>query len=218
MSPRDLSSTFAAVPVKDLFGTKSRLAPLLDPGGRAGLTLYMMKRVVCALRLGGIPDGNLCVVSPDRLVLETAAEAGAVPLAQQTNGLNPALDEARDWALSRGAESLLVVPADLPLLGADDARALLAAGEEEPVTIGPDAAETGTNALLLRPPGAVPFLFGSGSYRAHLEAARQRGLPARDCRLPNLAFDIDTVEDLSKLEASEDLRAAGRVFSWGERD
>lgn len=215
MSPLDLSTTFAAVPVKDLLGTKSRLMPLLDPGGRAGLTLYMMKRVVSVLRLAGIPDGNLCVVSPDRLVLQTAAEAGASPLLQGTSGLNPALDEARGWTRARGAESMLVLPADLPLLAAEDVRGLLAAGEEDPVAIAPDVSETGTNALLLRPPDAVPFLFGPGSYRAHHEAARQRGLKVRECRLPNLSFDIDTVEDLSKLEVPEELRTSGRAFSRG---
>lgn len=221
MSSRDLSSTFAAVPVKDLLGTKSRLAPLLDPGARAGLTLYMMQRVVSVLLRAGIPSANLCVVSPDRLVLETAAETGAAPLLQESNGLNPALEEARAWAVSHGASStspLLVLPADLPLLRPEDVAGLLAAGEEVPVVLAPDAAETGTNALLLRPPEAIPFLFGSGSRRAHLEAARRRGLGAREYRLPNLAFDIDTVEDLSKLEVPEELRLPefrGGVFSWG---
>lgn len=215
MSTRELSATYAAVPVKDLLGTKSRLAPLLDPCGRAGLTLYMMKRVVSVLRGAGIPADNLCVVSPDRLVLETAAEAGAAPLAQRTSGLNPALEEARDWAVSRGAATLLVLPADLPLLGADEVGELLAAGEESPVAVAPDAGDTGTNALLLRPPDAMPFLFGSGSYREHLEAARRRGLGVRECRLPNLSFDIDTVEDLAKLEVPEELRVPGRDLSWG---
>ncbi|MDF2702733.1 MAG: Guanylyl transferase CofC like, partial [Rubrobacteraceae bacterium] len=35
-------SIFAVVPVKHLVETKSRLTPILDPGARAGLTLYMM--------------------------------------------------------------------------------------------------------------------------------------------------------------------------------
>lgn len=217
-SGRDLTGTFAAVPVKDLLGTKSRLTPILDPGGRAGLTLYMMKRVVSVLRRTGIPSGNLCVVSPDRLVLETASGAGAVPLLQNTSGLNPALEEAREWAGSRGAGSLLVLPADLPLLCPEDIEGMLAAGEDAPVAIAPDAGETGTNALLLDPSDAIPFLFGSGSYRAHLEAARLRGLGVRECRLPNLSFDIDTVEDLSRLEVPEDLRLPGGHSGVFSRD
>ena len=41
------------MPVKHLVEAKSRLTPILDPGARAGLTLYMMGRVVAALRGAG---------------------------------------------------------------------------------------------------------------------------------------------------------------------
>jgi hypothetical protein len=81
---RDVS---AVVPVKDLRGTKSRLAPILDPGARAGLTLYMMGRVVRAIAEAGVED--VCVVSPDRIVLEEAKRRGATPLVQESCGLNP---------------------------------------------------------------------------------------------------------------------------------
>src|SRR5688500_20317923 len=67
----------AVVPVKDLRGTKSRLAPILDPGARAGLTLYMMGRVVRAIAEAGVED--VCVVSPDWIVLEEAKRRGATP-------------------------------------------------------------------------------------------------------------------------------------------
>lgn len=216
MSAREPGSTFAAVPVKDLFGTKSRLAPLLDPGGRAGLTLYMMKHVLSVLQRARLPSSNLCVVSPDRLVLETAAGAGAVPLLQSTSGLNSALEEARHWSVSLGAASLLVLPADLPLLRSEDVEAMLFAGDESPVTVAPDAGETGTNALLLEPPDAIPFLFGPGSYQAHLDASRRRGLGVSQCRLPNLSFDVDTVEGLTRLEEAENPSPIGGTPSPGE--
>jgi 2-phospho-L-lactate guanylyltransferase len=98
------------VPVKDLAGTKSRLAPVLNPGARAGLTLYMMGRVVRALREAGV--GDVCVVSPDPIVLNEALGRGAVPLLQRSQGLNPALEEGRARALAADASTLLVLPAD----------------------------------------------------------------------------------------------------------
>ena len=93
-------SVFAVVPVKDLAGTKSRLEPILNPGARAGLTLYMMGRVVAALRGAGVE--NVGVVSPDWIVLGEARKRGATPLRQESRGLNPALDEGRRWAMDRG--------------------------------------------------------------------------------------------------------------------
>ena len=109
----EASGVFAVVPVKDLAGTKSRLAPVLNPGARAGLTLYMMGRVVRALREAGV--GDVCVVSPDPIVLNEALGRAAVPLLQRSQGLNPALEEGRARALAADASTLLVLPADLPL-------------------------------------------------------------------------------------------------------
>jgi 2-phospho-L-lactate/phosphoenolpyruvate guanylyltransferase len=190
-------STFALVPVKDLRGTKSRLSPLLDASGRAGLTLYMMGRVVNALREAEVE--TVCVASPDRVVLEAALEAGAEPLFVAGAGLNPDLEEGRRLALKRGASSLLILPADLPLLQASDARAVLGAGRETGVVIHSDAAGEGTNALLLNPPDTIPLAFGPGSFRAHLGAARTRGLAVAVLERPRLAFDLDTGEDLARL-------------------
>ena len=200
------AGVFAVVPVKDLAGTKSRLAPILDPGARAGLTLYMMGRVVAALRGAGVE--NVGVVSPDRVVLGEAEERGAAPLRQESRGLNPALEEGRRWAMERGASELLVLPADLPLLDPEDVRAVLgAAGEAPSVVISPDYAHAGTNALLLRPPDALPFSFGVGSYETHLRAAEGRGLGVRVRERPYLAFDLDTASDLTRLENQEARRS-----------
>ena len=189
-------SVCAVVPVKDLAGTKSRLAPILDPGARAGLTLYMMGRVVAALRGAGVE--KVGVVSPDRIVLGEAEERGATPLRQESRGLNPALEEGRRWAMERGASELLVLPADLPLIEAEDVREVLAGAAGAPVVVSPDGARFGTNALLLRPPDALPFLFGPSSFEAHLEAARDRGAEARVFENGHLSFDLDTAGDLAK--------------------
>ncbi len=192
-------SVFAVVPVKDLWGTKSRLSPILNSGARAGLTLYMMGRVISALLEAGVKE--VCVVSPDPIVLDTASERGATPLTQESRGLNPALDEGRRWAMSKGATSLLVLPADLPLLEATDVRAVVDEVKEGPsVVISPDTAHEGTNALLLRPPDALPFAFGEGSYDAHLRTAAERGFQVEILERPHIAFDLDTGEDLVRLQ------------------
>jgi 2-phospho-L-lactate/phosphoenolpyruvate guanylyltransferase len=180
-----VNTTSAVVPVKDLRGTKSRLAPILDPGARAGLTLYIE---------------DVCVVSPDRIVLEEAKRRGATPLVQESRGLNPALEEGRRRAMGLGASTLLVLPADLPLLDAGDVRAVLRqAGEGPSAVISPDGGRSGTNALLIQPPDVLPFAFGPDSFEAHLGAARMRSLDVRICERPHLAFDLDTAGDLARL-------------------
>ncbi|MDQ3507197.1 MAG: 2-phospho-L-lactate guanylyltransferase [Actinomycetota bacterium] len=204
------AGVFAVVPVKDLRGTKSRLAPILDPCARAGLTLYMMRRVVKRLIEAEVDEvrvvDEVCVVSPDGVVLEEAKEIGATPLFQRSEGLNPALEEGRDFALGKGASSLLVVPADLPLVEGEDILAFLESAKGSSVAIAPDGAGTGTNALLLSPPDAIPFLFGPGSFERHAAAARERGLPTEVFGIPRLAFDLDTAEDFARFDGA---RTAG---------
>jgi len=193
---------YTVVPVKDLRGTKSRLAPVLDPAARAGLTLYMMGRVVSRVLEAGVDA--VAVVSPDPIVLDEARKRGATPLVQESRGLNPALEEGRTWATKNGASALLVLPADLPLIEAEDVRAVLAeAAGGAPVIISPDGARTGTNALLLRPPDALPFLFGPDSFEAHLRAAYDRDAGVRVCENQHLSFDLDTAGDLAKYREEE---------------
>lgn len=195
-------SVFAVVPVKDLGRAKGRLRPVLEPAARAGLTLYMLRRVLAKLHEAGVE--RVCVVSPDRVVLRYARRSGAIPLRQESRGLNPALEEGRGFAMEHGASSLLVMPSDLPLIDVRDVRALLELGEDAAsVVISPDSARTGTNALLLRPPDALPFVFGADSFEAHLAAARERGAQISVCERPRLAFDLDTGEDLALLERRE---------------
>ena len=187
---------YTVVPVKDLRGTKSRLAPVLDPAARAGLTLYMMGRVVTRALEAGVDAVG--VVSPDPIVLDEALKRGATPLVQNSRGLNPALEEGRLWATQNGASALLVLPADLPLIEPEDVLAVLAGAASAPVVVTPDGARSGTNALLLRPPDVLPFLFGPESFEAHLGAARDRDAEARVCENGHLSFDLDTAGDLAK--------------------
>lgn len=198
-------SVSVIVPVKNLREAKSRLRSILDPEARAELALRMMDRVLSALRGADVDD--VCVVSPNRTVLELASEQGVTPLVQESRGLNPALVQGRRWAVEGGASAVLVLPADLPLLEPDDVRALLKeVGGGLPVTIAPDEARAGTNALLLRPPDALSFLFGPDSFEEHLRAARERGLGVRVVERPGLAFDLDTGGDLARLSQPEGLR------------
>jgi 2-phospho-L-lactate guanylyltransferase len=157
-----------------------------------------MGRVVRAIVEAGVED--VCVVSPDRMVLEEAKRRGATPLVQESRGLNPALEEGRRRALELGAPTLLVLPADLPLLDAGDVRAVLQeTGERSSAVISPDSMRSGTNALLLHPPDVLSFAFGPDSFEAHLGAARRRDLDVRICERPHLAFDLDTAGDLARL-------------------
>jgi 2-phospho-L-lactate guanylyltransferase len=191
--------TIAIVPVKTLALAKTRLAAALTPDERIALMRRTLRRVLAALDLPQI--ALRVVISPDEGILRDARAAGAHGLLQVSVGLNPGLDEARDWAVAHGAEALLIALGDLPLLSREHVAALLAQdGGPNSLVLGPDRHGAGTNLLLLHPPGAIPFLFGVGSLARHLAAAEAGGLSTRLYEHPATALDLDTPDDLAALE------------------
>jgi len=192
-------STAIVIPAKPFDEAKTRLGECLSAEQRAALSRRLLRRT---LRLAlGVAD-RVVVVSRDRALLAEVEAAGAVGLVEEAPGLNAALTQATDFARGQGADGVLVLPADLPRLTALDIRAIIQLGARAPaVVIAPCRHETGTNALLMRPPGLVPFAFGPDSFAAHCAAAHAAGTPPQIYRSPTIALDLDTPEDWELLRS-----------------
>lgn len=203
-----MSACRAIIPVKDLDCAKTRLGALLSHGERISLSLEMLRRVLGAvLDVDGLSP---LVVSRDQRALEVALAAGAGTLQDRWTGLNASLEAATRWCAEKGAESVLVLHADLPLLRSEDVRAMIGLGPSGPaMVLAPCRRDEGTNALFLRPPGAVPLAFGKGSFRAHLEMASRHGIAAVVYRSPAIALDVDTEADLEAFRLQAALSRGG---------
>ena len=190
----------ALVPVKSLVTAKSRLVPDLPPNRREMLVLDMLYHVLRVLQDSKLFE-RVSVVSPDARVLEQVRAWGAWALIEERSGHNPALYAAALRERARGATALLTISADLPLLATQEIRNLLEQSRQYEVVLAASRDGAGTNAILVRPPLAVPYLFGPDSLQRYLEAARQRHLSHTIYGSTGLAFDIDTIVDLRELEA-----------------
>ena len=93
---------------------------------------------------------------------------------------------------------ILIVNADVPCVVPDDLRALLAATPAGGVAL-VEALDGTTNALSLPAPEAFAPLYGRDSAVALSRARREPRPAARLGRVPNLADDVDTLEDLQRL-------------------
>jgi 2-phospho-L-lactate guanylyltransferase len=191
----------ALVPVKSLVTAKSRLVPDLPPNRREMLVLDMLYHVLRVLQDSKLFE-RVSVVSPDARVLEQVRAWGAWALNEERPGHNPALYAAALRERAGGATALLTISADLPLLATQEIRNLLEQSRQYEVVLAASRDGAGTNAILVRPPLAVPYLFGPNSLQRYLEAARQRHLSHIIYSSTGLAFDIDTIVDLRELEAA----------------
>ena len=198
--PTDTSfSLWLIVPVKPFGEGKSRLAAVLSSAERAEFSRRWLTHVLATARNWARLAG-MVVISRDPAVLALASAWGALPLVEEHEDLNSALAQARQVALEAGAEGVLVLPSDLPLLTRQDLVELHdLALEGNGVIIAPSH-DGGTNALLLRPPHAIPYAFGEKSFARHLALAADVGLPSRIYNSSTLALDIDYPEDLLVLD------------------
>jgi 2-phospho-L-lactate guanylyltransferase len=186
------------IPHRGLEAAKTRLAPSLSPDERIFLASQLLQRV---LKVSREVADDVVVISPSRSLLEVVEPSGARLVVQRGMGLNSGLDQVRFDALVDDVETLAVLHGDLPNLQRTDIETLLAAlpGDGQPgVAIAPDRAGTGTNALVLRPPGVIRFRFGAGSFAKHLEEVERAGVPLVAVNRAGLAFDLDTPEDLAR--------------------
>ena len=184
------------VPHRGLAAAKTRLAPVLDDGEREALARHLLQQV---LRVAHEACGDVVVITPSETLEPLVAASSARLVVQRGMGLNAGLEQARGEAIANSVTTLVILHGDLPNLLTDDVAALVEAlPEAGGVAIAPDRAGTGTNALALRPPDAIPLRFGVGSFAAHVEEARAANVPLIEVHRPGLAFDLDTPADLAR--------------------
>ena len=210
-----LGPTWALVPLRGLEDAKTRLGGELDPEERLELVTAMATRTLQAIRDAAGIAGTV-LVTADPAAARLAERFGARTIVQRLPGLNAALREARTVAVDRGATAILILPIDLPGISAAaiewlvaEAREASAAGHGRPVVLAvPDRHGTGTNALLVAPPGTIEPAFGDGSLADHGRAAAAAGADFVLAGGP-LTFDVDTPADLLVAEAAA-VRRSGR--------
>lgn len=194
-------STWAVVPVKPLSLAKSRLADVLTTEQRQRFAEGTLRRVLTVLK--SIPQlMGVLVISRDTKVLSIARDY-EVKTVQESGqpALNPALMRATQLLQAWGADAVLVLPADLPLLEPEDILSVIrAAGKhEQVVVIATDRHRDGTNALYVRPPGLLTYDYGTGSFNRHKQQAELLQIPVFEFMSPSLELDLDVPEDISAL-------------------
>ena len=192
-------NAIAVLPVKRFGAAKQRMAAGITGGQRRDLAEAMVADVLEAIGQARTVERTI-VVTGDPIAQELASEAGAevVPDPEDAGHV-----EAAQAGIARaeadGAERVVLLAGDCPLLDPRELDRLLTGVPGNYVGIVPDRHGTGTNALLLSPPGAIVPAFGEGSCDRHVEAARQAGIAFGIEELPSIELDLDTPADVIAL-------------------
>jgi len=187
------------IPVKSLSLAKSSMRDRLSPDERRRLAIAMLLDVLAAARKSKTVE-RVCVLSPDQEVLILAEREGATPVREPGLDLNLAIELAIGQAKRSGADSILIIPADVPLISREDIDMVVSMADGDRVVVISPSKDNGTNALLLKPPDLIPPRFGGESFPAHLREAMRAGASVRIYRSENLAHDVDKPVDLLRVK------------------
>ncbi|HEY2311362.1 MAG TPA: NTP transferase domain-containing protein [Gaiellaceae bacterium] len=176
---------------------KTRLHPA------ARIRRALAQAMFCDVLAACVLVGNTRVVTTDAETAAIARETGAETVSDPGGGQAAAV-----LAGLAGLEpdGILVVNADVPCVVPHDLRALIAATPAGCLGL-VEAADGTTNALSLPSADVFAPLYGEGSADGFRSHAASLGLEAVTVAVPNLAEDVDTMDDLTQLQ----LRAGPRT-------
>jgi 2-phospho-L-lactate guanylyltransferase len=188
------------IPIKDPSNAKTRLAEFLSPDERRRLAWAMFEDVCRAVRGAHEPDCVVMVTSYAPAI-ERARELDWDVLIEQSQVSESA---SVDWAsrvlAERGVDTVMRLPADLPLVRAEDIDALLSVKLDSPgALLVPSREGTGTNAIIRRPPTGFPSRFGPNSLTLHKAEAARVGVECVIVNNSRIALDIDEPADVELL-------------------
>jgi 2-phospho-L-lactate guanylyltransferase len=199
------------VPVKNLSSAKQRLAAVLDQPSRTALAQAMLHDVLTTLHSWKTRPA-VAVVSSDPYAVKLAAEYEFEVIPDPDNpGETGAIEMATRICVERGADSTLVIPADIPLIQSWELEEILKHAPAEGSVLVPAADGRGTNAAFRRPANLFPLRFGNDSFKPHHVAAQATGKPCVILKLPGIAVDVDNPEDLQQLISSPGETRAQRL-------
>jgi 2-phospho-L-lactate guanylyltransferase len=188
------------IPIKDPKHAKTRLADLLSPDERRKLAWAMFEDVSRAVAASVKPDRVVAVTSFQPAIEHARRLGWDVLIEESQESESASVDRASRTLSERGFDGVMRLPADLPLVQAEDIDALLSIELQTPAALlVPSREGTGTNAIIRMPPDLFPSRFGPNSLALHKEEAARAGVQCVVVNNPRIALDIDDPSDLKLL-------------------
>lgn len=211
---------FALIPVNKLSMAKTRLAKKFSREERAELVMCMLRDVLSSV--SGLVE--IVIISEDDVRSELP-EHDFHFILEEKRDLDNAVYLATEYAVEKGADATLFIPADIPLITRSHVEHILKLGKEYSVVIAPSK-DGGTGVLFRKPPDIIEGKFShtegsakgsrscyrnnevsakdmrsclrEGSFSYHVAEAEKIGAKIFVLNSAPLSLDIDTPEDVSE--------------------
>ena len=182
------------IPIRSFIDAKARLAVDLPGATRGAFVQLLAERVVAAA--GRLP---VVIVTQSPEVAIWAEKQGLTVVVDSGGGLSEAATLGRDFFADQGFERVIVAHGDLPFC-----EELSSLGFDQPaarVLLAPCHRTDGTNICSVPARAAFEFSYGPGSFARHKAEVERLGLELEVVTRDDLAFDVDTPEDLATYNA-----------------
>ncbi len=192
------------IPLKNFVDAKLRLSGMLSAAERRGLVQAMVEDVLAVVVAEPSFEGTV-LLSDDPAAGLLAAHFGVQCWSERAlaaAGLNGVVSAGVARLAAQGADTVVVVHGDIPLMDGGELAQLLDSHRSRSgsrVTIAPDRQGEGSNIVLCTPPAVMAFAYGENSCHAHRCNAVASGASCAVLPLPGVSRDIDNADDLLAL-------------------
>jgi 2-phospho-L-lactate guanylyltransferase len=188
------------IPVKDPAKGKTRLARLLSSEERRRLAWAMFEDVCRAVRGSRAPDRVVVVTSFEPAARLAVSLEWEVIVEKEQVSESASVDRASRLLKDRGFSLVMRLPADVPLVRAEEIDDLMSVELAAPAALlVPSREGTGTNAIIRTPADLFPSRFGPGSLALHKQEARAAGVECIIRESARIGLDIDEPSDIEAL-------------------
>jgi 2-phospho-L-lactate guanylyltransferase len=188
------------IPVKEASRGKTRLARLLSAEERRRLAWAMFEDVCRAVAAARSIDRVFVVTSFAPAIERARSLEWEVIIEQAQVSESESVDRASRLLKARGCDVVMRLPADVPLVRAEDIEALLSVELCAPAALlVPSREGRGTNAIIRTPADVFPSRFGPNSLALHEQEAARAGAGCIIKENARIALDIDEPSDIEAL-------------------
>jgi 2-phospho-L-lactate guanylyltransferase len=166
--------TWAIIPIKPLYQGKSRLSGIIDQQDRIKfnkkLLAHTLKIVTSCKQIAGV-----ILVTKDRSLRSLVKKSNVRLLIEESESdLNSAINLGISKAIEYDADSVIIIPSDLPLLNkVEIGKIIELLASQNGLVIVPDRHFSGTNLLFVRPALKDIYCFGENSFEKHKDMGRK---------------------------------------------